>query len=325
MPSGGRRSTRSTSPSGARMDRFGAGGGRGTTATRSPSTGPSAKRVSIGDVSTLGKLVVSGPDVVEFLERLYPVPRRGHQARPLALRAPAQRARPRHGRRHDPARVGDPVRPELHVRWRRQRRDVDPRLDRRVGPPRPRHGPDDVPRRDQRHRAAREAAAGPCRARRPAPVPRRMSARRWPASRATSCACRSRARRPGSCTTRSTGPSSCGGRSWSSARDLGIRPHGLQALFALRLEKGHVIVGMDTELDTTPAPPRHGLGGPDGQAAVHRAGRAGADGQAPGPPTLLGFTMDGPAPGRGLADLVERRHRRARDGELGIARPGSDA
>jgi glycine cleavage system aminomethyltransferase T len=35
-------------------------------------------------------------------------------------------------------------------------------------------------------------------------------------------------------------------------RDLGIRPHGLQALFALRLEKGHVIVGMDTELDTTP-------------------------------------------------------------------------
>jgi sarcosine oxidase subunit alpha len=37
-----------------------------------------------------------------------------------------------------------------------------------------------------------------------------------------------------------------------SGRDLGIRPHGLQALFGLRLEKGHVIVGMDTELDTTP-------------------------------------------------------------------------
>ena len=34
--------------------------------------------------------------------------------------------------------------------------------------------------------------------------------------------------------------------------DLGIRPHGLQALFGLRLEKGHVIVGMDTELDSTP-------------------------------------------------------------------------
>lgn len=35
-------------------------------------------------------------------------------------------------------------------------------------------------------------------------------------------------------------------------RDLGIRPHGLRALFGLRLEKGHVIVGMDTELDSTP-------------------------------------------------------------------------
>ena len=34
--------------------------------------------------------------------------------------------------------------------------------------------------------------------------------------------------------------------------DLGIRPHGLQALFGLRLEKGHVIVGMDTEMDSTP-------------------------------------------------------------------------
>ena len=28
--------------------------------------------VSIGDVSTLGKVVVSGPDAVDFLERLYP-------------------------------------------------------------------------------------------------------------------------------------------------------------------------------------------------------------------------------------------------------------
>ena len=37
-----------------------------------------------------------------------------------------------------------------------------------------------------------------------------------------------------------------------AGRDLGVRPHGLQALFALRLEKGHVIVGMDTEMDSTP-------------------------------------------------------------------------
>ncbi len=38
----------------------------------------------------------------------------------------------------------------------------------------------------------------------------------------------------------------------AAGRELGVRPHGLQALFALRLEKGHVIVGMDTEMDSTP-------------------------------------------------------------------------
>ncbi|HSL24767.1 MAG TPA: glycine cleavage T C-terminal barrel domain-containing protein, partial [Acidimicrobiia bacterium] len=34
--------------------------------------------------------------------------------------------------------------------------------------------------------------------------------------------------------------------------DLGVQPHGLDALFKLRLEKGHVIIGMDTEFDSTP-------------------------------------------------------------------------
>ena len=37
-----------------------------------------------------------------------------------------------------------------------------------------------------------------------------------------------------------------------AGRSMGIRPHGLQALFGLRLEKGHIMVGIDTELDTTP-------------------------------------------------------------------------
>lgn len=34
--------------------------------------------------------------------------------------------------------------------------------------------------------------------------------------------------------------------------DMGIHPHGLEALTALRLEKGHVIVGQDTDYDSTP-------------------------------------------------------------------------
>lgn len=37
-----------------------------------------------------------------------------------------------------------------------------------------------------------------------------------------------------------------------AGRDLGIRPHGLEALRLLRLEKAHIIVGQDTDFDTTP-------------------------------------------------------------------------
>ncbi len=35
-------------------------------------------------------------------------------------------------------------------------------------------------------------------------------------------------------------------------KDMGIKPHGLETLLKLRLEKGHVIVGQDTDFDTTP-------------------------------------------------------------------------
>lgn len=34
--------------------------------------------------------------------------------------------------------------------------------------------------------------------------------------------------------------------------DLGIRPHGLDALLRLRLDKGHIVVGQDTDFDSTP-------------------------------------------------------------------------
>ncbi|MBA3234773.1 MAG: (2Fe-2S)-binding protein, partial [Chloroflexi bacterium] len=81
--------------------------------------------------------------------------------------------------------------------------------------------------------------------------------------------------------------------------DLGIRPHGLQALFGLRLEKGHVIVGMDTELDTTPR--RIGMDWAVrmekprfiGRAALERTAKL--DDQR----RWMGFTLDGPAPTEG--------------------------
>jgi glycine cleavage system aminomethyltransferase T len=81
--------------------------------------------------------------------------------------------------------------------------------------------------------------------------------------------------------------------------DLGVRPHGLQALFALRLEKGHVIVGMDTEMDSTPR--RLDMDWAVKLDKPHFIGRtallrtADLDDHR----HLFGLTMDGPAPVEG--------------------------
>jgi len=88
--------------------------------------------------------------------------------------------------------------------------------------------------------------------------------------------------------------------------DLGARPHGLRALQALRLEKGHVIIGMDTELDTTPR--RLGMDWavrmekPDfiGRPALERTAAL------PDERRLLGYAMTGDAPIEGSAIRVER-------------------
>ena len=81
--------------------------------------------------------------------------------------------------------------------------------------------------------------------------------------------------------------------------DVGIRPHGLQALFGLRLEKGHVIVGMDTELDTTPR--RIGMDWAVRMEKPAFIGRASLERTAKLPETRrwMGFTVDGPAPTEG--------------------------
>ncbi len=86
--------------------------------------------------------------------------------------------------------------------------------------------------------------------------------------------------------------------------DLGIRPHGLQALFGLRLEKGHVIVGMDTELDTTPR--RLGMDWAVRMEKPRFIGRAALErtGKLPDHRRLFGFSMPGPAPTEGSPILV---------------------
>ncbi len=78
--------------------------------------------------------------------------------------------------------------------------------------------------------------------------------------------------------------------------DLGIRPHGLQALFGLRLEKGHIIVAQDTELDSSPR--RVNM---DWAVKLDKAdflGRAALIRTAglPDERRLFGLTMAGPAP-----------------------------
>jgi glycine cleavage system aminomethyltransferase T len=91
----------------------------------------------------------------------------------------------------------------------------------------------------------------------------------------------------------------------TAGRDLGVRPHGLQALFALRLEKGHVIVGMDTEMDSTPRRINMDwavkMDKPTfiGRTALART--AGLDDHR----RLFGMTMDGVAPTEGAPIWVD--------------------
>ncbi len=93
----------------------------------------------------------------------------------------------------------------------------------------------------------------------------------------------------------------------AAGRDLGIAPHGLQALQGLRLEKGHVIVGMDSELDSTPR--RLGMewavkmDKPDFVGRTALARTAGL----PDPRRLVGLTMPGSAPMEGSPIWSDRQ------------------
>jgi glycine cleavage system aminomethyltransferase T len=81
--------------------------------------------------------------------------------------------------------------------------------------------------------------------------------------------------------------------------DLGVRPHGLEALLKLRLEKGHILIGQDTEFDSTPRRLNHEwavkLDKPDfvGKPAILRTNKEPLDRQ------LAGFEMEGQAPMEG--------------------------
>jgi glycine cleavage system aminomethyltransferase T/bacterioferritin-associated ferredoxin len=81
--------------------------------------------------------------------------------------------------------------------------------------------------------------------------------------------------------------------------DLGVRPHGLEALMRLRLEKGHVLVGQDSDYDSTPRRLRHewavnmDKGDFIGRHALTRTDRIRLD------RILVGLEAEGPAPYEG--------------------------
>jgi len=254
--------------------------------------------VSVGDVSTLGKFIVAGPDAVEFLQRLYPTdvstirPGRSRYALLLNERGhvidDGMICRETDDRFVLTFTTGGAGNAEMWMRdwletWSLRVHLMDRTMSLaaiNVTGPRAaellaRVGLNDPPRFLQHVRG--EFAGMPCHVMRLSFTGEASFEIHHPVDRSVDL--------------------------WRGllavGADMGIRPHGLQALFALRLEKGHVIIGMDTELDSTPR--RLGMDRavnmdkPDflGRSALARI--AGL----PDHRRLVGLTMPGPAPTEG--------------------------
>ena len=90
--------------------------------------------------------------------------------------------------------------------------------------------------------------------------------------------------------------------------DLGIKPHGLDALRLLRLEKGHIIVGQDTDFDATPA--KLNMPGAARLDKPHFVGKRGVERAAAHSMErkLIAVWFDGQAPPEGAALRVGTRY-----------------
>ena len=203
------------------------------------------------DVSTLGKLLVEGPDAVALLERLYP--NRFGDMKPGRIRYGVLTSDG--GRIMDDGTIaptrGRPLLRHDHLDRRRRSDRLVRVVERGLG----------LRRRDRQHdgRArGREpgGAAGARRARAPGrgpgrrvgrgvQVPRRQGARggrRADAGAADRVRRRARVRAPL--------PGPAGEHLWDALVAGGARPFGLEPQRVLRLEKGHVIVGQDTDSES---------------------------------------------------------------------------
>jgi glycine cleavage system aminomethyltransferase T len=280
---------------GGRLDRFGGWWRPWTYGDHVAEYWAVREAVSIGDVSTLGKLIVSGPDVVELLERIYPNHvadiRPGRSRYALLLNERGHVIDDGMICRESEARFvltftsGGAANAEMWLRdwietWGLRVRVMDRTMS-----------------------LAAINVSGPLAAqllgRAGLAAPPRFLAHAHADVAGVACHVM-RLSFTGEASFELHHPVDRSVELWRSlldlGRDLGIRPHGLRALFGLRLEKGHVIVGMDTELDSTP----HRLGmdwavrmdKPDflGRSALARTA------VLPDARRLVGLTMDGPAP-----------------------------
>ena len=262
------------------------------------------RAVSIGDVSTLGKMVVSGPDVVEALERLYP--NHVHDIRPgrsryaLVLNERGHIIDDGMICRDDDARFtltftsGGASAAEMWVRdWIETWGLRVHVLDRTMS-----LGAINVTGPSAAELLRRLGVDEP---------PRFLQHRRQPVA-GIDCHVM-RLSFTGEASFELHHPVDASVELWQAllheGADLGVRPHGLEALFGLRLEKGHVIVGQDTELDSSPR--RVGMEWAVKMDKADFLGRRALERTAPLPDDrrLHGFTMPGPAPFEGSAILHE--------------------
>ncbi len=255
--------------------------------------------VSIGDVSTLGKMLVSGPDAVGFLERIYPCPvgdlEPGRVRYALLLDERGYVFDDGVIIRDDERRffltftTGGASGAEAWLRDWAEAFGCDVRL------------------LDRTAALGAINVTGP----RAAALLRRCGLDTPPAFLRTAdavvCGVPCRVLRIGFTGEPSFELHHDAGRSaelWEALMAAGaaddIRPHGLEALLALRLEKGHIIVGMDTDFDSTPR--RLGMEwavrmdkGHDflGRDALERIDRIPLDRR------LVGLEVDGDAPVEG--------------------------
>ncbi len=289
---------------GARLDRFGGWWRPWNYGDHITEYWAVREAVSLGDVSTLGKLVVSGPDAVELLERLYPTTvadiRPGRSRYVLLLNERGHLIDDGMICRETDTRFvltftsGGAANAEMWVRdwiesWGLDVHVLDQTMSlgaiNVTGPLAAqllqRVGLDEPPKFLQHLRA--DVAGVPCHV-------MRLSF-------------------TGEASFELHHPADLGVELWralmEAGADLGIHPHGLQALFGLRLEKGHVIVGMDSEMDSTPRRLKMDwavkMDKPDfiGKSALARTALL------PDERRLFGFTVEGAAPVEGAPIWVD--------------------